>query len=224
MDKERKTIMNEFKTREPIPEGLKNFYLSLLNPLTNLATKLDMNPNTFTTISFLLGGVSAYLAATGHLRLAGAFILFSGILDTVDGKLARQSGKVTKFGALYDSTLDRYSETLFFFGLAYFFISAGNHLPAVAVALSLGGSLMVSYVRARAEGLGFDCKVGIMQRAERLLFLGVGALIGVNVLVVALWIIAVLSNFTAIHRVVHVWQHDQGKYAPVSAVKEGTES
>ncbi|MCK5147817.1 CDP-alcohol phosphatidyltransferase family protein [bacterium] len=201
--------MNEAKTREPIPEAVKNVYYALLSPFTTLARRLDMNPNTFTTVSFIMGIVSAYFAATGQLRLAAVFILLSGVLDTVDGKLARESNKVTKFGALYDSTLDRYSEVVFFFGLAYFFISTGNHLPTVAVAMSLGGSLMVSYVRARAEGLGFDCKVGIMQRAERLLLLGIGGLIGLEALIIAVWIIAILSNVTAIHRIVHVWQQDQ---------------
>ena len=213
--------MNTFKTREPIPEGLKTLYYALLNPLTALAGRLDMNPNTFTTVSFIMGVVSAYFAATGQLRLAALFILLSGVLDTVDGKLARESNKVTKFGAMYDSTLDRYSEAIFFFGLAYFCSTTGNNLPTVAVALSLGGSLMVSYVRARAEALGFDCKVGIMQRAERLLVLGIGGMISVNGMIVAVWIIAVLSNITAIHRIVHVWQHDQGKYAEVPADGKG---
>jgi CDP-diacylglycerol--glycerol-3-phosphate 3-phosphatidyltransferase len=93
--------------------------------------------------------------------------------------------------------------------MAFYFIKFGWYLPSVAVAMALGGSMMVSYVRARAEGLGFECKVGLLQRAERLLLLGIGGLIHVYTFIAAVWIIAVLSNVTAIQRIVHVWQEDQ---------------
>jgi len=194
---------------KPIPDKLKDIYLNALNPVVSLATKMDVHPNTFTTISFLLGIVAAYLVAVGPLRLASLFILLSGICDTIDGKLARHTGKVSRFGALYDSTLDRYGEVVYFFGMAFRFISSQWYWTTVAVAIGLGGSLMVSYVRARAEGLGFECKVGIMQRPERLVLLGLGGLIDVHVLMAVLWIIAVMSNFTAVQRIVHVWKEDQ---------------
>ncbi len=202
----------DFKTSEPIPEKWKNAYFSLLDPVVTLFTSLGIHPNTFTTVSFLLGGLAAYLMAIGHYRWGAVIILLSGILDTLDGRLARHSGKVTRFGALYDSAMDRYSEVIFFFGMAYFFIDSGYYLPSIGVAIGLGGSLMVSYVRARAEGLGIECKVGIMQRPLRLLVLGAGGIIGVKALVVAIWIVAVLSNLTAIQRILHVWHWDQGKY------------
>jgi len=197
------------KTIKPIPDKLKDIYLNGLNPIVSLATKLNVHPNTFTTISFLFGIVAAYLVAVGPLRLASLFILLSGMCDTIDGKLARHSGKVTRFGALYDSTLDRYGEVVYFFGMAYRFIKTDWYWTTVAVAIGLGGSLMVSYVRARAEGLGFECKVGIMQRAERLVLLGFGGLIDIHVLMAVLWILAVMSNFTAVQRIVHVWKEDQ---------------
>lgn len=195
-----------------IPERLKQLFLSSLNPLIRLLTKLNVHPNTFTTIGFIISCIAAYFMASGSYRLAGCLLLIAGICDSIDGKLARESGKVSKFGALYDSTLDRYSEVIFFFGMAFYFISEDMYWTSIAVAIGLGGSLMVSYVRARAEGLGFKCEVGFLQRPERLLLLGFGGLIHLYALITALWIIAILSNITAIQRIIHVWKEDQGKY------------
>jgi CDP-diacylglycerol--glycerol-3-phosphate 3-phosphatidyltransferase len=199
-----KTIKSEF-----IPKRLKDSFLATLDPIIGVLIKLNINPNTFTTIGFLISCIAAIVMAAGYLRIAACFILLSGLFDTIDGKLARSSGKVTKFGALYDSTLDRYSEVIFFFGLAFYFIKNGWYLTSVALAVGLGGSLMVSYVRARAESLGFQCKVGILQRAERLLLLGAGALIHLYTLVAAIWIIGIMSNVTAVQRIVHVWKQDR---------------
>jgi len=203
--------MNKIFDTKPIPPAFEKFFYSTIDPIVKVATKLNIHPNTFTTFSFFLGAAASFFAITGNLRVSALFILLSGLCDALDGRLARNSGKVTKFGALYDSTLDRYSEVLFFFGLAYFFITHNWYLTAVAVAIALGGSLMVSYVRARAEGLGFDCKVGILQRAERLLLLGIGGLIHMKALVVSIWIVAILSNFTAVQRIVHVWKQDKAQ-------------
>jgi len=201
--------MTRLSEINPIPRKVEKFFLSAIDPIVNTASKLNVHPNTFTTFSFLLGVVASYFVITGHLRIASLFLLSSGLCDALDGRLARQSNKVTKFGALYDSTLDRYSEVVYFFGLAYFFISHNWYFTTVAVAIGLGGSLMVSYVRARSEGLGFECKVGILQRAERLLLLSIGGLIHIYTLVAAIWIVAVLSNITAIQRIIHVWEQDK---------------
>ena len=130
-------------------------------------------------------------------------------MDNIDGKLARHTGKVSCFGALYDSTMDRYGEVLFFFGSAYYFIQTGSMITSLAVAIALGGSLMVSYVRARSEGLGFDCKVGWMQRPERLILMGMGCLIHHYAFAGAMWIIAVLSNFTTFQRLWHIREEDR---------------
>ena len=194
---------------EPIPENVKEKYLSVLDPVVKLAIKLKLSPNAFTSIGFVISIIAAVIAARGQVRFASAVILIAGMFDTVDGKLARESGKETKFGALFDSTLDRYSEVMYFFGLAFFFIQSQWYWTSVGVAVALGGSLMVSYVRARAEGLGFDCKVGMMQRPTRLLLLGFGGLIHVGALMVAVWIIAVFANMTAIQRILHVWKEDR---------------
>ena len=200
-----------------LSKRLKDGFLSLLTPLVRLLTKLNVHPNTFTTVGFIFSCIATYFAVigsfhivtAGSFRLAAVFLLLSGLCDSIDGKLARESGKVSKFGALYDSTLDRYSEVIFFFGMAFFFISHEWYKTSIAVAVGLGGSLMVSYVRARAEGLGFKCEIGILQRPERLLLLGIGGLIHLYTFITAIFIIAILSNVTAIQRIVHVWKEDK---------------
>ncbi len=192
-----------------IPERIKQSYLSLLDPIVSLSIKLKVHPNTFTTLCLLAGIYSFFLFSVGSIRLGSLMIILSGIFDNIDGKLARKSGKVTKFGALYDSTMDRYSETFIFFGIAYFFIKNHLYLTSIAVAVSLGGSLMISYVRARAESLGFDCNIGLLQRAERIVLLGILGFIHLYGLIAAIWIIAVLSHITVIQRIIYVWKKDR---------------
>ncbi|RME01034.1 MAG: CDP-alcohol phosphatidyltransferase family protein [Calditrichaeota bacterium] len=193
-----------------LPIGIKNWYLNLMNPVINFFIDLELNPNFFTTIGFILSLISSFLFATGHLRFAGALVLLAGTFDIIDGRVARATNRVTKFGALYDSTLDRYSEVIVFFGLAYYFVSQDWLITSVAVFIALGGSIMVSYVRARAEGLGFECNVGLMQRPERIVYLGISALIHKYLLVLAILLIAVLANYTALQRLYHVWKKENG--------------
>ncbi|MBN1781772.1 CDP-alcohol phosphatidyltransferase family protein [bacterium] len=192
-----------------ISDRVKEFYYLLFDPIITFFIRLNVNPNLFTSIGLVFGGVSAVYAAMGSFRMAGVFLLLSGICDSIDGTIARRSGRESKFGALLDSTLDRYSEMLVFFGLAFYFIREQAFITSLALAIGLGGSLMVSYVRARAEGLGFECKVGMMQRVERIVLLAFGALTFRIVLVAAIWIIAILSNITAIHRIVHIRKKDR---------------
>jgi len=194
-----------------LPDGVKNWYLRLIQPVVDFFIRLELNPNFFTTIGFVLTVGSALLFATGYLRIAGGIILLAGTFDIIDGKVARLSGRVTKFGALYDSTLDRYSEVIMFFGLAFYFVKADMFLTSIAVSFALGGSVMVSYVRARAEALGFHCKVGIMQRPERLVYVGFGAIFHLYVLIFAIMLIAIFANITAIQRIYHVWTQENGK-------------
>ncbi len=196
--------MTQLVDREAIPDSLKDGYARAVSPLIRLLTRWDMHPNTFTVFGLIVSAVSSVFMAAGSFRLAALLVLLAGFFDTVDGKLARQSGKVTKFGALLDSTLDRYSEALIFFGMAYCFVRQDRYLTTLAVAVALGGSLMVSYVRARAEGLGFECKVGILQRPERLILIAAGGLLHPAALIASIWIIAVLSNVTVFIRLLHV--------------------
>jgi CDP-diacylglycerol---glycerol-3-phosphate 3-phosphatidyltransferase len=201
--------MTKIIDREAVPDSLKDGYARAVSPLIRLLTRWDMHPNTFTVFGLIVSVAAGLFMAVGSFRTAALLVLVAGFFDTVDGKLARNSGKVTKFGALLDSTLDRYSEVLIFFGMAYYFIEHDRYLTSVAVAVALGGSLMVSYVRARAESLGFECKVGILQRPERLILIAAGGLIHPLALTAAVWIIAVLANVTAFIRLLHVRDQDR---------------
>jgi CDP-diacylglycerol--glycerol-3-phosphate 3-phosphatidyltransferase len=199
-----------------LPDRLRAAYLGLLSPIVDGIAGLQLHPNTLTTISFIFGCAGGVLIAAGHIRLASALLLLSGIFDNIDGHLARKTGKATKFGALFDSTLDRYSETIYFIGLIILFIRSGpaTYITAAAAAIGLTGSFMVSYVRARAEGLGYSCDIGFIQRPERVVLLGVGGLLHVWVLIAAVWMIAVLSNVTAVQRLIYVWKTDQKPSGP----------
>ena len=209
------------KNIDILPDGLKSWYLRLMDPVVQFFIDLELNPNFFTTIGFILSLISAYFFAAGHLRTAAIVFLLAGTFDIIDGRVARATDRVTKFGALYDSTLDRYSEVIVFFGLAFYFVSQAwdgsmnSYLAitaSVGVSVALGGSVMVSYVRARAEGLGFECSVGIMQRPERVVYIGLGALLHKYVLIMAILAIAVLANYTALQRLYHVWKKENGRH------------
>jgi CDP-diacylglycerol---glycerol-3-phosphate 3-phosphatidyltransferase len=196
---------------ELIPPVVKNGFKNLLRPLIHLCVKLHLNPNWLTTLSFFISFISAWNFATGALLHGAWFLLLSGLFDMFDGAVARASDRVTKFGALYDSTLDRYAEIIVFAGIGYHFIGrvgqgvVERQNTALLVFIGLAGSLMVSYIRARAEGLDFECKVGLMQRPERLVMLSLGAMISERWLIYAIIAIAVFSNITAIQRLAHIW-------------------
>ncbi len=197
-----------------LPDVIKNWYLRLIQPVVEFFVKLELNPNFFTTIGFILTIGAAILFASGYLSVAGAIILLAGTFDIIDGKVARATNRVTKFGALYDSTLDRYAEVIMFFGLAFYFVKADMFITSIAVSFALGGSVMVSYVRARAEALGFQCKVGIMQRPERVVYIGFGAVFSIlhlYTLIFAVLLIAIFANVTAIQRIYHIWVAANGR-------------
>ena len=203
-----------------LPDRVKQGFLGLITPIVNFFIHLEMNPNWFTTIGFIISIIASFFYGAGYLRWAGVLILLAGVFDIIDGRVARSTNRVTKFGALYDSTLDRYSEVIMFFGLAYFFISEAllgtsnvylAIFSSVAVSVALGGSVMVSYVRARAEALGFECNVGIMQRPERIVLIGIGSLFHKYILIFVLVVVAVLANFTALQRLYHIWKKENGR-------------
>lgn len=200
--------MDRTLPKQLIPEHWKTFYSTAIDPVINFFIRLNANPNMFTTLGFLVSIAAAYFAAQGSFRIASLLLLLSGVCDTFDGKVARAGGRTTKFGALYDSSLDRYAEVLYFLGMAAYFVHAEWYKTSVAIFIGLGGSMMVSYVRARAEGLGFECKVGLLQRPERILLLAVGGLIHLYALATAIWIIAILANVTAVQRIWHIRKKD----------------
>jgi CDP-diacylglycerol--glycerol-3-phosphate 3-phosphatidyltransferase len=165
---------------------------------------LGLTPNALTVIGLVLNLAVAGVLATGHLRIGGALVLVASLFDGLDGALARHTGKVSKFGAFFDSTLDRYAEAALFTGLVWHFSTIGARQETVLAVVALFGSLAVSYTRARAEGLGLTCSVGILTRAERIVLLTVGLAAGLPLL--TLWVLAILTHITAIQRIVHVYR------------------
>ncbi len=200
--------------------------LLLLQPLIAPLIRRRTDPNLVTTVGFIVtvsAGVAFFL---GHVRIGGALVLIGGLLDVVDGQVARGTNQATVFGSFYDSTLDRVSEIVVFLGI--FSLYGGGHPDfdypwmVYTVALAMAGSLMVSYTRARAEALGLDCKVGLMQRMERVVLIGWSSVIFGGdaegaVLTIVLLIMAALTNFTAFQRIVWVYRHTVVKPEPARA-------
>ena len=190
-------------------EKVKDDVAELLQPSTQYLVEKRFGPDALTMIGFGLNLVAAALFGLDYFRWAGLMVLLAGVFDFLDGQVARAGWNATTFGALLDSTTDRYSEIFIWFGIGVSFIRAGSLWTSSALFFALAGSLMVSYVRARAEGLGEACKVGFMQRPERVIAIGVGALVGEVGLTVAVWVIAVLSNYTVLERVLYIWKRSK---------------
>ena len=155
----------------------------------------------------------------GYIRLGGILILAGGFCDAIDGSIARNTGKASRFGALLDSAVDRYSEFIMYLGIGAYFISLEDYSSAVVTFLALCGSFMVSYARARAESLDFQAKLGFMQRPERIVLIGLGALIHLTALKIAIWLVAILANYTAFQRVRFAYQQDATKHQETLALK-----
>ena len=177
------------------------------DPVVAPLAAIGMTPNMISVAGFAGNVAAGALAAGGHLLPAGILMLVFSALDLLDGALARKTGTVTKFGAVFDSVLDRLSEAAVLAGLLYHYSAGGGHTQEVVLCYAaIVGSIMVSYVRARAEGIGLTLREGLFTRAERVLLLAGALMIGHGVVLVALWILAVLSHFTAVQRVFAVWQ------------------
>ena len=167
-----------------------------------------VRPNQLSLLGLVGSALAAVAFAGDYRRLGGVLLTLAGALDILDGALARVSGQASPFGAFLDSVLDRYSDLLVLGGLLVLFARLGRTADVLATVLALMGTVMVSYTRARAESVGVECRVGLMERGERLLVLIAGALLGV--LVPAIWVVAVGANATAIHRIVHTWRATRG--------------
>jgi CDP-diacylglycerol--glycerol-3-phosphate 3-phosphatidyltransferase len=170
-----------------------------------------ISPNALTFFGLVINTGAAVLfgfaGADNQARMfrwAAATIIGAGIFDLVDGRVARATGQVTQFGAFFDSVIDRYSDLALFFGLLVYYARAGRFFYIVLVAVVMTGSVMVSYTRARAESLIGSCKVGFMERPERIVLVIIGALF--NRMAPVLWVIAVLSNITVVHRILYTYQ------------------
>lgn len=210
----------------------------ILQPLVNALVKAGVSPNTITTTGLLLNVAATVIFIIGaefgsrgdldYVGWGGFVILFAGLFDMLDGQVARTSKKASRFGALYDSVLDRYSELIMFLGICYYLVAHSYFMSSIFAFLAMIGSIMVSYVRARAEGLGIPCSVGLMQRPERIIVVGTSALacgiasnyIGgdfkldisplpfhvfetITIFAVPMLLVAILANFTAVDRLNH---------------------
>lgn len=177
------------------------------DPLVAPLAAIGVTPNMISVAGFAGNIGAAVLAASGYFLFAGIVMLASSALDLLDGALARKTGTVTKFGAVFDSVLDRLSEAAVLGGLTYHFTQVGGSTTEIALSYAaIVGSIMVSYVRARAEGLGLTLREGLFTRAERVILLAAALIIGHGVLLWALWVLAILSHVTAVQRVFTVWQ------------------
>ena len=212
---------------------LQQLIYKIINPVVKRLIKMGVTPNVITTTGLVLNIVAAalfiyagYLAREEsffYVGLGGGVVLFAGLFDMLDGRVARMGNKVSRFGAFYDSVLDRYSELFTLFGLFFFLVLQGYVAWAIVAFVALIGSIMVSYVRARAEGLGLECKVGLMQRPERVVLTSLGALFcgifgdctafdPILILALPLALIALLANVTAFVRVAHCYRlFNEGK-------------
>ena len=201
-----------YSGRRLIPQSWQDSFIKLLSPLITLFSKWGLRPNYFTIAGVVITSLGAAAFMIGYMRTAGILILFGGFCDTIDGTLARTTGKASRFGALLDSTVDRYSEFIMYLGIAAYFIDFGDYSSSAAAYLALCGSFMVSYARGRAESLGFEAKLGFLQRPERIVLIGLGALIHITTFKIAIWLVALLANFTALQRIRCAYKQDSARF------------
>lgn len=175
-----------------------------IEPFARFLGSLGLSPNAVTVLGFFLTVAVAAVLASGRLLLAGILLIFTLAFDAVDGALARYSGQTTRFGAFLDSTLDRWTEVALFVAIAWVLLQSNDQPGVMLSIVALGMSLLVSYTRARAEGIGLQCKEGILTRFERLVILIAGLIFGQ--LTWAMALIAVLAGVTAVQRIVVTWR------------------
>lgn len=221
-------------------DRVKSNAYKALNPLIFVVRKTGLTPNIVTTLGFILTIIASSILIVGaeagmrgeyhYIMWFGIVTLFAGVFDMLDGQLARITGKSSTFGAFYDSVLDRYSELVMFLGICYYLVSYDYFLSSLFAFIAMIGSIMVSYARARAEALGADCKVGMMQRPERVLTIGVSAILyglvtktvgdfkftselfpytlfeNISIFTIPLFVMAILTNYTAIQRLHHCYK------------------
>ena len=189
---------------------LKRGFVVLIEPIVDRFIEKGYHPDTFTILGFAFNAIAAVLYGMGLFFEGGLVMVFGSSSDLIDGQIARRGGQGSAGGALLDSSLDRYSEVVVLIGLIVHYMLIGWFVTVVATAMALAGSLMVSYVRARAESLDYECGIGLMQRPERIIFLAACSVFGVFLgspdahVAAAIWIIAILTNITTFDRILYV--------------------
>ncbi len=196
-----------------LPEWLQAGARRIAEGVVTPLARTGVTPNIITVVGFLLNCATAGVLASGHLSIGGGLLFFSGMFDMLDGALARVMSQQSDFGAFLDSILDRYSEAAILLALIYQFSidSPARPVPVLLVYLVAIGSLVISYARARAEGLGLEAKMGIAPRPERVLILGLGLLFNATTTVLALVVLTFITHFTAMQRLYAVWRQTRVK-------------
>jgi len=194
-------------------DWLRKVFGGMLGAMGKGLVRLGIGANLLTLIGCLLNIGAALIIARGHLRWGGVALLFASAFDALDGTVARASGGSTRFGAFWDSFLDRISEASVLLGLAWFYMVQGAHTEVLLAYVAIVGSLLVSYARARAEALGIECKVGLLTRVERCGLIILGLI--TRLTAPLLWILAIGAPLTAFHRAWHVYR--QAKDQPADA-------
>src|SRR6202020_3252005 len=180
------------------------FFGRIINAIVSALALSRVHPNVLTFIGLLINIWAAFLFAAGKFRWAGVVLIGAGLFDMVDGRVARETNRVTRFGGFFDSVLDRYSDLAVLVGLLVYYASINRFFYVVLTAIVMTGTVMVSYTRARAENTIPKCKVGFLERPERVVLIILGAL--GDRMAAVLWVIAVLSNLTVIHRMIYTFQ------------------
>jgi CDP-diacylglycerol---glycerol-3-phosphate 3-phosphatidyltransferase len=180
----------------------KEFFRQLIRPLARVLSAIRVRPDSLTVAGWVLSVCAATLFALGYTKTAGAVMLFAGLFDALDGAVARESNRMSSFGAFLDSTLDRLSESAIFVGIVFFYASSARPYEALLAGVAMAFSLMTSYTRARAEGLGFECEVGLLERAGRVVILSLFSLTGF--LIAGVGLVAVGALVTTAQRILHV--------------------
>ncbi len=180
----------------------KETFRQLIRPLARVLSSIRVRPDTLTIAGWVLSVCAATLFALGYTKTAGAVMLFAGLFDALDGAVARESNLMSSFGAFLDSTLDRLSESAIFVGIVFFYASSSMPYEALLAGVAMSFSLMTSYTRARAEGLGFECEVGLLERAGRVVILSLFSLTGF--LIAGVGLVAVGALVTTAQRIFHV--------------------
>jgi len=182
----------------------------IIDPIARFLAWARISPNALTIFGSLLNIGVAYILSTGRFFIGGIALLVAGCFDALDGSLARYTGRTSAFGAFLDSTMDRYSEALVYLGLLVYYSRSGSLIQEILIYATIIGSLLVSYTRARAEGIGITCKEGLFTRVERSLVLLLFLLI--DQMEIGLWVLAVLTNVTVVQRMLVVWRKtDNGR-------------
>jgi CDP-diacylglycerol--glycerol-3-phosphate 3-phosphatidyltransferase len=195
-------MSKQTSTRKSIAE-------TVTRPIVSLIARTSLTPNAVTWIGFVVTVIAGALVITGHLLAGGIVVLVAGFFDMLDGALARHTGRVSRFGAILDSTLDRVCEAILLVSLLVVFVRDGKTAESILAGVAIPGSLLVSYVRARMEGLGIECKAGLFTRPERVIVLALGLLLSRfdYALLIALSIIIIFSYYTVIERMVYAWRN-----------------